>query len=74
VLLIVLTAASATQDIAIDAYTIGLLDSGEEGVANGVGSVDAVYSAIDHLVKVAHRLVDYNVSSVTGGLSKVEYV
>lgn len=35
-LLIVLTTASATQDIAIDAYTIGLLDSGEEGVANGV--------------------------------------
>ena len=35
-LLIVLTAASATQDIAIDAYTIGLLDAGEEGVANGV--------------------------------------
>ncbi len=35
-LLIVLTTASATQDIAIDAYTIGLLDAGEEGVANGV--------------------------------------
>ncbi|HXQ24123.1 MAG TPA: MFS transporter [Candidatus Acidoferrales bacterium] len=34
--LMLLTAASATQDIAIDAYTIGLLDSGEEGVANGV--------------------------------------
>lgn len=28
--------ASATQDIAIDAYTIGLLDRGEEGPANGV--------------------------------------
>lgn len=35
-LLIVLTTASATQDVAIDAYTIGLLDAGEEGVANGV--------------------------------------
>ncbi len=34
--LILLTTASATQDIAIDAYTIGLLDAGEEGVANGV--------------------------------------
>jgi PAT family beta-lactamase induction signal transducer AmpG len=34
--LILLTAASATQDIAIDAYTIGLLDAGEEGIANGV--------------------------------------
>lgn len=30
------TIASATQDIAIDAYTIGLLAPGEEGVANGV--------------------------------------
>lgn len=35
-LLVCLTIASATQDIAIDAYTIGLLDRGEEGVANGV--------------------------------------
>ncbi len=35
-LLLLFTTASATQDIAIDAYTIGLLRSGEEGVANGV--------------------------------------
>jgi PAT family beta-lactamase induction signal transducer AmpG len=35
-LLFTLTIASATQDIAIDGYTIGLLDKGEEGVANGV--------------------------------------
>jgi len=34
--LLALTIASATQDIAIDAYTIGLLAPGEEGVANGV--------------------------------------
>jgi PAT family beta-lactamase induction signal transducer AmpG len=34
--LILFTTASATQDIAIDAYTIGLLNPGEEGVANGV--------------------------------------
>jgi PAT family beta-lactamase induction signal transducer AmpG len=34
--LLALTMASATQDIAIDAYTIGLLAPGEEGVANGV--------------------------------------
>ncbi len=33
--LLIFTTASATQDIAIDAYTIGLLDKGEEGVANG---------------------------------------
>ncbi len=31
-----LTIAGATQDIAIDAYTIGLLSPGEEGVGNGV--------------------------------------
>jgi MFS transporter, PAT family, beta-lactamase induction signal transducer AmpG len=31
-----LTIAGATQDIAIDAYTIGLLEPGEEGVGNGV--------------------------------------
>jgi MFS transporter, PAT family, beta-lactamase induction signal transducer AmpG len=30
------TIASATQDVAIDAFTIGLVDSGEEGDANGV--------------------------------------
>ena len=35
-LLMLLTTASATQDIAIDAYTIGLLAPGEEGIANGV--------------------------------------
>jgi PAT family beta-lactamase induction signal transducer AmpG len=35
-LILALTIASATQDIAIDAYTIGLLAPGEEGVANGV--------------------------------------
>jgi PAT family beta-lactamase induction signal transducer AmpG len=35
-LILALTVASATQDIAIDAYTIGLLAPGEEGVANGV--------------------------------------
>jgi len=34
--LLAFTTASATQDVAIDAYTIGLLDRGEEGVANGV--------------------------------------
>ena len=33
-LLLVFTVLSATQDIAIDAYTIGLMDKGEEGAAN----------------------------------------
>jgi PAT family beta-lactamase induction signal transducer AmpG len=34
--LVVFTTAAATQDVAIDAYTIELLEPGEEGVANGV--------------------------------------
>jgi PAT family beta-lactamase induction signal transducer AmpG len=35
-LLLAFTIASATQDIAIDAYSIGLVERGEEGAANGV--------------------------------------
>jgi len=34
--LIAMTCVSATQDIAIDAYTIGLVSDGEEGDTNGV--------------------------------------
>jgi PAT family beta-lactamase induction signal transducer AmpG len=34
--LLAITVGSATQDIAIDAYTISLVDPGEEGDANGV--------------------------------------
>ncbi|UCF67045.1 MAG: MFS transporter [Acidobacteriota bacterium] len=33
-LLTIFTLAAATQDIAVDAYTIGILDKGEEGPAN----------------------------------------
>jgi PAT family beta-lactamase induction signal transducer AmpG len=36
VALAVLALCGATQDVAIDAYTIGLVDPGEEGDANGV--------------------------------------
>jgi PAT family beta-lactamase induction signal transducer AmpG len=36
IVLLAIAIASATQDIAIDAYTIGLIDRGEEGQANGV--------------------------------------
>jgi MFS transporter, PAT family, beta-lactamase induction signal transducer AmpG len=36
VVLLAITVASATQDVAIDAYTIGLIDRGEEGDANGI--------------------------------------
>ncbi len=43
--LLVFTVAAATQDIAIDAYTIELLDRGEEGIANGV-RVSAYRAAI----------------------------
>jgi PAT family beta-lactamase induction signal transducer AmpG len=35
-LLLAFTLASATQDIAIDAFCVGILAKGEEGVANGV--------------------------------------
>jgi PAT family beta-lactamase induction signal transducer AmpG len=34
-MLLLFTFASATQDIAIDGYSIRLIDSGEEGIANG---------------------------------------
>jgi PAT family beta-lactamase induction signal transducer AmpG len=58
-LLLALTIASATQDIAIDAYTIGLLVPGEEGVANGV-RVSAYRAALivagGALVMVAGRI------------------
>jgi MFS transporter, PAT family, beta-lactamase induction signal transducer AmpG len=36
VVMLLIAFASATQDIAIDAYTIGLVDPGEEGSTNGV--------------------------------------
>ncbi len=35
--------------------------------AIGVGSVDAVYKAIDNIVDFQHKLIDYSVKSVTGG-------
>ena len=45
VVLLFFTVAAATQDVAIDAYTIELLDRGEEGIANGV-RVSAYRAAI----------------------------
>ncbi len=35
-LILVLTTLSATQDVAIDSYSVGLVDRAEEGAANGV--------------------------------------
>ena len=35
-LLLLFTVASATQDVAIDAWTIGIVSPGEEGMANGI--------------------------------------
>jgi PAT family beta-lactamase induction signal transducer AmpG len=35
-LVLLLTIAAATQDMAIDAYTVALVDRGEQGAANGV--------------------------------------
>ncbi len=53
----------------IPSATVRLRRNGEvfQAVASGVGSVDAVYTAIHKVVKVPHSLVDYTVSSVTGG-------
>ncbi len=53
----------------IPTATVRLRRNGDayQAVASGVGSVDAVYQAIGQVVKVPHKLVDYNVSSVTGG-------
>jgi len=53
----------------IPTATVRLRRNGDllQAVTNGVGSVDAVYRAIAEVIKVPHRLVDYNVSSVTGG-------
>src|SRR3989304_70265 len=35
-LVLLLAAASATQDVAIDSYTVGLVDPEEQGAANGI--------------------------------------
>jgi len=53
----------------IPTATVKLRRNGDsyQAVASGVGSVDSVYRAIDEIVKVPHRLVDYTVSSVAGG-------
>jgi len=53
----------------IPTATVRLRRNGEtsQAVSSGVGSVDAVYRAVDQVVSVPHSLVDYTVSSVTGG-------
>jgi 2-isopropylmalate synthase len=53
----------------IPTATVRVRRNGEtfQAVASGVGSVDSVYRAIDEIIPVPHRLVDYTVSSVTGG-------
>ncbi len=53
----------------IPSATVRLKRNGEafQAVTSGVGSVDAIYRAIDEIIQTPHRLVDYNVSSVTGG-------
>lgn len=53
----------------IPTATVKLRRNGDtyQAVASGVGSVDAVYKAIAQIIKLPHRLLDYTVSSVTGG-------
>ncbi len=53
----------------IPTATVRLRRNGEtsQAVSSGVGSVDAVYRAVNQVVNIPHSLVDYTVSSVTGG-------
>jgi 2-isopropylmalate synthase len=53
----------------IPTATVRLRRNGDafQGVACGVGSVDAVYKAIDQIIAAPHQLVDYSVKSVAGG-------
>jgi len=53
----------------IPTASVRLLRDGQpiEEASLGVGSVDAIFTTIDRLVKVPHKLVDYVVKSVTGG-------
>ncbi len=53
----------------IPTATVRLRRNGDiqQAVANGVGSVDAVYKAIAQIIPAQHQLVDYTVNSITGG-------
>src|SRR5438552_3593241 len=62
VTLFAFTIAAATQDVAIDAYTIELLVPGEEGVANGV----RVSATVGVAASVAGALVGGVVTSRSG--------
>jgi 2-isopropylmalate synthase len=42
-------------------------DESQQAVSSGVGSVDAVYRAIDQIMQAPHQLVDYTVNSIAGG-------
>jgi len=71
VVLLAFTAAAATQDVAIDAYTIEMLAPGEEGIANGI-RVSAYRVALivagGVLVAVAARAGWTGAFSTTAGL------
>ncbi|MFN8640655.1 MAG: MFS transporter [Candidatus Binatia bacterium] len=69
--LLLVALASATQDIAIDAYTIGLVDAGEEGRANGVRVTAARAASIaggGGLVLLSTRLGWPGVFAVAAGV------
>jgi 2-isopropylmalate synthase len=53
----------------IPTATVRLRRNGDayQSVASGIGSVDAVYKAIDQIIESPHSLVDYSVKSVAGG-------
>jgi len=57
----------------VPSATVRLVRQGEEltAAALGVGPVDAVYKAIDSVVKERHRLADFSVNAVTGGTDAI---
>ncbi|HLG50273.1 MAG TPA: 2-isopropylmalate synthase [Chloroflexota bacterium] len=61
-------------DHSIPTATVRLI--GPDGVAlcdssTGTGPVDAVYKAVNRLIKVENRLIEYSVQSVTAGLDAI---
>lgn len=53
----------------IPTATVRLRRNGDsfQGLASGVGSVDAVYKAVAQVIDTPHQLVDYSVKSIAGG-------
>ena len=64
----------STSSGGIPTATVRVVGPDEEvltDAATGNGPVDAVYRAMNRIIGVENRLVDFNVSSVTGGLDAI---